>query len=306
MQICIYGNDREKQVVISLDVKSLYIINFKLSIDRMFPLYDAHTHLNTESMAEERQKYVDLFVEAGGSGLVNSWASDFYNRKGIEIASKSSSLYPDLIVKTTLGLHPLECVENIITHENLNIQFQTMKDYYDANKQHIVAIWECWIDLHFSNGYETLEIQKALFKLQCDWARELDLPIVIHSRDGFEETMEILKNYTDLVVYIHCRSYGTDEYRYLENNFPKLFVGFCGNITYKNAPNLRDTLSIVHPSQVIMETDAPYLAPQAIRGQTNHPANLTYNYEFCAAHLWVSLPEFAAQIEVNFKRLYSL
>ena len=142
--------------------------------------------------------------------------------------------------------------------------------------------------------------------MQCDFARELGLPIVIHSRDAFEETLEILELYSDLTVYIHCRSYGTDEYKYLEKTFPRLFIGFCGNVTYKNAQNLRDTLSIAHPSQVIMETDAPYLAPQAIRGQTNHPANLTYNYEFCAAHLCVSLPEFAAQIEVNFKRLYSL
>lgn len=77
-------------------------------------------------------------------------------------------------------------------------------------------------------------------------------------------------------------------------------------MTYKNAQNLRDTLSIVHPSQVIMETDAPYLAPQVLRGQVNHPANISYNYEFCAAHLGVPLPEFAAQIQVNFKRLYAL
>ena len=68
----------------------------------MFPLYDAHTHLNTESMVEQRKQYMDFFAEAGGSGLVNSGASDFYNRKGIEIAQESASLYPNLIVKMSL------------------------------------------------------------------------------------------------------------------------------------------------------------------------------------------------------------
>ena len=272
----------------------------------MFPLYDAHTHLNTESMADQRKQYMNFFVEAGGSGLVNSWASDFYNRKGIEIAQESASLYPDLTVKMSLWLHPLECVENIITKQNIEEQMQNMKKLYEANKQHIVAIWEAGIDLHFPNGYETLKIQKQLFDFQCQRAQELNLPIVVHSRDAFEETMEILDKYKNLVVYIHCRSYGTEEYRYLEQNFPRLFIGFCGNVTYKNAQTLRDTLSIVHPSQVIMETDAPYLAPQVLRGQVNHPANISYNYEFCAAHLGVLLPEFAAQIQVNFKRLYSL
>ncbi len=272
----------------------------------MFPLYDAHTHLNTESMVDQRKQYVDFFVEAGGSGLVNSGASDFYNRKGIEIAQESASFYPDLIVKMSLGLHPLECVENIITKQNLEEQIQNMKKLYESNKQYIVAIWEAGIDLHFPNGYETLDVQKKLFIMQCEYAKQLNLPIVIHSRDAFEETIEILEAYKNLTIYIHCRSYGTDEYRRLDSMFPHLFIGFCGNITYKNAQNLRDTLDIVPPSQVIMETDAPYLAPQAIRGQINHPANISYNYEFCAAHLGVPLPEFAAQIEVNFKRLYSL
>lgn len=272
----------------------------------MFPLYDAHTHLNTESMVEERQKYVDLFEKAGWLGLINSWASRFYNQKGIEIAEKSLTLYPNLIVKFTLGLHPLECVENNITKENIDQYMEEFEDLYATHKEHIVAIGECGIDVHFPNGYETLKIQKELFKRQCEFARAQKLPIVIHSRDGFEETLEILEDFTDLVVYVHCRSYGVEQYEYLHKTFPRLYIGFCGNVTYKNAQNLRDTLSIVHPSQVIMETDAPYLAPQAIRGQINHPANLSYNYEFCAAHLWVSLPEFAAQIEVNFKRLYSL
>lgn len=272
----------------------------------MFPLYDAHTHLNTQSMVEERKKYIQLFKDAGGVWLVNSWASRFYNQKGIEIAEQSLTLYPDLIVKFTLGLHPLECVENIITKDTIQEYMNELRMQYAEHKKHIVAIGECGIDVHFPNGYETLKIQKELFRMQCEFARELNLPIVIHSRDGFEETLEILEDYTDLVVYIHCRSYGADEYKYLDQTFSRLFIGFCGNVTYKNAQHLRDTLSIVKLSQVIMETDAPYLAPQAIRGQTNHPANLTYNYEFCAAHLWIPVPEFAAQIEVNFKKLYSL
>jgi TatD DNase family protein len=117
-----------------------------------------------------------------------------------------------------------------------------------------------------------LGLQKELFALQCDLAQELNLPIVVHSRDEFNQTIDILQNYKSQTIYFHCWGYGPEEYRKLNDMFPNLFIGFCGNVTYKNAQALRDTLAIVDKNQLVLETDAPYLAPQVVRGQTNHPA----------------------------------
>jgi TatD DNase family protein len=107
-----------------------------------------------------------------------------------------------------------------------------------------------------------LAVQQELFVKHCELAQELKLPLVIHSRDGFQETLDILQNYKDLVIYFHCRGYGPEEYKILENMFPKLFIGFCGNVTYKKAQALRDTLDIVSDDKLLLETDAPYLSPE--------------------------------------------
>ncbi len=269
-------------------------------------MYDAHTHLNNEDIFPQWEYYIDLFLKSGGKWLVNSGASEFYNEKGIEIAKESLQKYPNILVKSTIWRHPLECVENIITKENYLQKVQDLKQQYLANKEHIVAIGEIWIDVHFPNGQETLDLQKDLFALQCDFAQEVNLPIVIHSRDEFNQTIDILQQYKNQTIYFHCWGYGPEEYRRLHDMFPKLFIGFCGNVTYKNAQSLRDTLTIVDKNQLIMETDAPYLAPQVVRGQTNHPAFVQYIYEFASAHLSISLTHFSQQIEKNFHKLYNL
>lgn len=267
-------------------------------------MYDSHTHLNSEVMYPERQHYMDFFVQAWGKWLVNSGASEFYNEKGIEIAKESLQKYPNLRVKATLWRHPLECVENIITQENYLQKVQDLKQQYLANKEHIVAIGEIWIDVHFPNGQETLGLQKELFALQCDLAQELNLPIVVHSRDEFNQTIDILQHYKNQIIYFHCWGYGPEEYRRLNDMFPNLFVGFCGNVTYKNAQALRDTLAIVDRNQLVLETDAPYLAPQVVRWETNHPAYVVYIYDFVSQQLQISRNILDKQIEKNIFTLY--
>lgn len=151
-----------------------------------------------------------------------------------------------------------------------------------------------------------METQQKLFVQHCELARELKLPLVVHSRDAFNETFEILKNYTDLTIYFHCRGYGPEEFRMLDAEFRNLYVGFCGNVTYKNAQPLRDTLAIVPHNQLLLETDAPYLAPQAVRGEVNHPANVQYLYDFVAEQLHMTFEVLSQQVEANFFAVYKI
>jgi TatD DNase family protein len=183
---------------------------------------------------------------------------------------------------------------------------QWLKDLCLANPHYVVAVGETGIDVHYPNGLETLETQKELFVQHCKLARELKLPLVVHSRDAFLETFEILKNYTDLTVYFHCRGYGPEEYKQLNELIPHLFVGFCGNVTYKNAQALRDTLAVVSLKQLLLETDAPYLTPQIVRGQDNHPANVKYIYDFVAEFLKIAPDALSEQVETNFCSVYKI
>lgn len=96
-------------------------------------------------------------------------------------------------------------MENIVTSENITEKIERLKQLYSDNKQYVVAIGECGIDLHYPNSLETLEVQKQLFIEHCKIAREFNLPLMVHSRDAFEQTFEILKNYSDLTIYFHCR-----------------------------------------------------------------------------------------------------
>lgn len=177
---------------------------------------------------------------------------------------------------------------------------------YEENKEYIVAIGECGIDTYYPGSEEHLDLQKKLFALQCDLAKELDLPIMVHIRKDFESAFEILQKYRDLTVYVHCRGFSPKEFRMLSAEFRNLYIGFCGNVTYKNAQNLRDTLKLVALDQLLLETDAPWLSPQVVRGTMNCPANVKYIYEFVAKELNMDIEALAEQVEKSFKTVYKV
>jgi len=284
-------------------------------------LYDSHTHLNTDSLFDDWQSSIQKFIDNWWVGLVNSWANEQYNLKGIEITKlveseiiwlgkwqefKDQSWWSDFVIRSTIGYHPGCCDDGEITEENIQQKIIDLKKLYEANKAYIVAIGECGIDTYYPGTDSSLPLQKKLFVLQCDLARELNIPLMIHIRKDFETAFEILQHYTDLTVYIHCRGFGPEEIKRLKDlQIKRLFIWFCGNVTYKNAQLLRDSLVIVPLDHLLLETDAPWLSPQAVRGTTNYPANVKYIYEFVADLLSIEKDVLADQIEKNFKSLYS-
>jgi len=187
------------------------------------------------------------------------------SQKAIDIAVQSQTLFPDIFVKATIGHHPSEvCFGKITNTSDIVQSISSLKDLYTSHHEHIIAIGECGIDTHY-DGDPYIDIQKELFAQQCDLAQELNLPIVIHSRDDFTSTWDVIKNYKNEKIYFHCRGYGPDEVKILQDFFPQLWIGFCGNVSYPKAQVLRDSLYVTRPESIVLETDAPYLAPQAHR-----------------------------------------
>jgi TatD DNase family protein len=127
---------------------------------------------------------------------------------------------------------------------------------------------------------------------------------VIHSREGFEETLEVLRDFTDIKIYFHCRGYGAEEVRRVEAMFPQVWFGFTNVISYPSARKTRESLLAVQRAKILLETDAPFLPPQVFRGQTNVPKYVAYVYEKCAELFGMEKQELERQIEENFCALF--
>jgi len=263
-------------------------------------MLDSHTHLNSWTLFPNWKKYISDFEALGWNRLINAWSDREYNENWIKI---SQNYKWKSYIKCTLWLHPLEVVEWIVTPDNIDKELVRLENMYLEYKEHIVAIGEIWIDIHYE-WEQNLDLQKQLFDRQMKLARKYNLPVVIHSRDDFNTTYEILENYKDLKIYIHCRWYWPNEIAKVQNNIPNLWIGFCWNTTYPSAQNLRDSLNLVEIDKLLIETDAPYLPVKEFRGQLNTPAMITHLYDFISDFLWIERNELEKIIEKNFDRLY--
>jgi len=262
---------------------------------------DSHTHLNSPTLFENRKKHILDFEKIWWQALVNIWADEEYNKNGITISKEYSW---DSFIKCTVWLHPYEVVVGNINENNIEQKLNELEKLYLENKDHIVAIWEAGIDTHYEWDIN-LELQKELFKKQCDLAEKIQAPIIIHSRNDFDSTIEILQNYKKLKICFHCRWYGSEEIEKLKNyNLENYWIWFCGNVTYPKAQNIRDSLKICNLENILIETDAPYLSPQELRWQTNYPQNIQYIYDFIAKELNIDTKNLKKQIKKNFYSLY--
>lgn len=265
-------------------------------------IFDSHTHLNQEDLFLNWETLLDNFVNIWGKWLVNAWANEIYNQNWILISKTAKKKHPDIFVKCILWWHPCD-VERI--WNNYKKSKDILKEDILNNKEYVVGIWECWIDLHYNEEWKTLELQKNYLISQCELAQELNLPIIIHSRDAFNETYEILKKFSNLKVYIHCWWYGPQEIDTMLKTFKNLYIGFCGNITYKNAENLRESAKILPIDKLLIETDAPYLSPQWFRWSLNSPERVKNIGEYVWQLLNIQEEKLREQVEKNFFNLYA-
>ncbi|GHU12949.1 TatD family hydrolase [Spirochaetia bacterium] len=174
------------------------------------------------------------------------------------------------------------------------------------------ALGEFGLDHHWNGedhvpgavGSRDLEGERELMEMQLDLARRLALPVIIHSRDAPDETADILAPYRDVPGIIHCFSYGPEEVQ----NFLTMgyFISFAGNLTYKNAHNIRDACKAVPKDRLLLETDCPYLAPVPFRGKPAHPGMVAEVYKLASEIRGEDLDVMAAQIAENVKTLFGM
>ena len=169
------------------------------------------------------------------------------------------------------------------------------------NNKKVVGVGEVGLDYHY--GKDDIEMQKSLFRKQMNLASKLKLPVIIHSRDATEDTINILKEYPDVVGDIHCFSGSLETAKiYISMGY---MLGIGGVVTFKNS-NLYKVIESIGLDNIILETDAPYLAPTPFRGKQNSSKYIPYIAEKLAEILNLEVEEVAKITTRNASKLFDL
>ncbi|MBQ2425753.1 MAG: TatD family hydrolase [Lachnospiraceae bacterium] len=253
-------------------------------------IFDTHAHYDDEDFDADRYELLESMKEHGVGTIVNIGASMRSCKTTLALAEK----YP--FVYGALGVHPSDC--GTMTEEDI----QWIKA--NAANEKIVAIGEIGLDYYWDNVER--DVQKKWFVRQLEIAKETGLPVIIHSRDAAQDTLEIMKSeHKDTTGgVIHCFSYGVEMAReYLNMDY---FIGVGGVLTFKNGKKLKEVVEYAPMDKLVLETDCPYLAPVPYRGKRNSSLYLTHVVEEMAAIKGMSVEEVIRVTAENAKRLYRL
>ena len=253
-------------------------------------LTDTHTHLYYET---DPEKLADLMQRSLDNKVCRLFLPNV-DSESIPLVFGLSERYPDHCFPM-LGLHPCDVKANFIAELDRISKEITQRKIY--------AIGEIGIDLHWDKS--TLSIQQEAFRTQIEWAKTLDLPIVIHCREAFDEIFEILNDLKDdeLRGIFHCFS-GTAEQanKVIGLGF---YLGIGGVLTYKNS-GLDKVIQDVSLEHLVLETDSPYLTPVPFRGKPNESSYLVYIAQKLADIKQVSLEEIAEVTTRNSRLVFGV
>jgi TatD DNase family protein len=253
-------------------------------------LVDSHCHLDFPDFAAELPAVVARAAEAGVGLLVTISTRVRKQDDLLTIADKFTNVF------SSIGTHPHHA------HEELDV---TVEDLIARTKNpKVVAIGEAGLDYHYDSSPRAAQAQG--FRTHVAASRETGLPLVIHSREADDDMAAILEEETARGAFpfvLHCFTGGAD----LARCGVALggYVSFSGILTFKNSQALRDIAASLPPERILVETDAPYLAPMPYRGKRNEPSYVVETAKALAAARGVSPEQIATQTTANFFRLFS-
>lgn len=258
-------------------------------------IIDTHVHYNLEPLVVDWRKYWNDAQIAGVGKSIVVGTDPETNKKAMEIASQDPNLF------AAVGIHPHEGKNSI------DEQIQELNDLIKKNKDHIVAIGECGLD-YFRTPEDQLESvrqhQKTLFEKQVLLAKQYNLPVIIHCRDAYDDMLSILKSHSGIRFVLHCMS-GTVEYLQAAVELGG-YISFAANVTYKTADLIRELAKATPQDRLLVETDAPFLPPQQLRGKMNDPANIVETVAMLAETRGISKDECEAITTANAESIFGL
>ena len=252
-------------------------------------IFESHAHYDSCKFDMDREELLLSMQENGIGTIVNICADWKSVTEVVEIVEKYPFMY------AAVGLHPDEvgCLDDE--------KFEFLRGQCAQEK--VVAVGEIGLDYYWDN--EAHDVQKKWFVRQLDLARELHLPVVIHSRDAAEDTLKVMKEHAQgLSGVIHCFSYSKE----LAEEYVKMgfYIGIGGVVTFKNGKKLKEVAEAIPIERILLETDCPYLAPEPHRGKRNSSLYLPYIAQAIADIKGITYDEVVAQTQQNAKTLFGI
>ena len=253
-------------------------------------IFDTHAHYDDDAFDEDRDVLLSGMREQNVEYIVNVGASMASSERSIKLAEK----YP--FVYAAVGVHPDEVGE--LDEE----KFAKMREWTSHEK--VKAVGEIGLDYYWDK--EKHDLQKHWFMRQMELASEVKLPMIVHSREAAKDTLDmvIAAKPLNLSGIIHCYSYSVEQAReYLNMGY---YIGIGGVVTFKNAKKLKEVAEYTPLSQIVLETDCPYLAPTPFRGKRNDSSKIAYVAEELAAIKQIPVEEVIRITNENGRRLYNI
>ena len=253
-------------------------------------IIESHTHMDDSAFDEDRDSLIGEIKNSGIEYMMNISASLKSIKTSIDLAKQYDFIY------ASVGVHPSESQE--LNNEN----FQWLKEQTAFEK--VKAIGEIGLDYYWQEPEK--EIQQYWFREQLRLAHEVNLPVIIHSREAAADTYKIMKeeNADKLNGVIHCFSYTKEIARdYLNWNY---YFGIGGVITFQNAKKLKEAVEYIPIENIVLETDSPYLAPIPYRGKRNSSLNLPLIAQAIADIKKIDMEKVIEITRDNTKKLYRL
>lgn len=253
-------------------------------------LVDSHCHLDDSQFAEDRESVIQRAREAGLKWMLSIGTGD--GPPDLACAVRLAERYP--FVLATVGIHPNDCQKIVdITFEDLSSLLSHPK---------VRALGEIGLDYHWGVPKEA---QMPVFLRQLEMAAAARKPIVIHTRDAWSDTIEVLRSdwaSTGLPCIMHC--FTGDVHQANESLELGFTLSFGGVTTFPKAGDIREAVRIVPPDRLLVETDSPYLAPVPHRGKRNEPSFVSFTAATVARERGVTVEELARLTTANFERLF--
>ncbi len=253
-------------------------------------IFDTHAHYDDNRFKEDLDQLITSLHSQGVAKVVNIGASKRSCEEMLDFISKYDFMYG------TIGVHP----EDVADMSDAFLS--KMKDW--AMDPRILAIGEIGLDYYYDDVPKT--IQKEWFYKQAKLARELKLPIVVHSRDAAKDTIDFMRDFDapNIGGVIHCYSYTKEVARdFLNMDF---YFGIGGVVTFKNSKKLKEAVEYIPLEKIVVETDCPYLAPDPFRGKRNHSGYISYVLDTIAEIKGISREEAEQATYENAHKLYKL
>lgn len=254
-----------------------------------YKIFDTHAHYDSDSFDEDRENVIKELKENGVIGVLNC-GSDLYGlRKSVELAKEFDMFY------AAVGIHPENADE---FNEDV---VKEIKEFVKNEK--VKAIGEIGLDYYWEEN-PPREVQKEVFRAQMKLADELNLPVVIHDRDAHKDTLEIMREFPNVIGVVHCFS-GSVEFA---KECIKLgyYIGFTGVLTFKNAKKLVDVCREIPAERMLVETDCPFMAPVPFRGKRNKSDYIEYIIDKMSEIRGISGEEMNEILLNNKKRLFTI